>query len=160
MNRRTLLSASIAAGIAFSIHLSAIGQSTDPQADSMYELGMTAYKQGSHDSALLFLKRATVIEANHTAAQYNLGLIYQTRNRYKDAVQCFLEVLRMKPLDSDAHYQLGLAYRSLGQLDDARKQLSDVLPNNTHFTEAQTFIAQINNQLFGSPVSENNVAHK
>jgi tetratricopeptide (TPR) repeat protein len=160
MKRPALTQAAITISLALSIPVSVLAQSTDPQADSMYELGMTASKQGSQDSAILFLKRATVIEPNHTAAQYNLGLIYQTRNRYREAIQCFQEVLRMKPLNSDAHYQLGLAYRSLGQLDDARRHLSDVLPSNIHFTEAQTCIAKVNDQLFGPPVSENNVARK
>jgi Tfp pilus assembly protein PilF len=121
-------------------------QSPNPQAVSMYNLGLTAYKQGSPESAIIFFKRATDIDPNLADAQYNLGVIYQTQKRYKDALPRFLEVLRIKPSDPDAHFQLGLIYQELGQPAEARQHYSAIAPNNPHFPDAQNHVAQINSQ--------------
>ncbi len=129
----------------------AYAQAPNPQAVSMYNLGLTAYKQGSPESAIIFFKRATDIDPNLADAQYNLGVIFQTQRRYKEAIPRFLEVLRIKPTDPDAHFQLGLIYQEAGQLAEARQHLSSIAPNNSHFPESQGRIAQINQQPSGTP---------
>jgi tetratricopeptide (TPR) repeat protein len=56
----------------------AMPQTPSPQAISLYNLGLNAYKQGSPESAIIFFKRACDIDPNLADAQYNLGIIYQT----------------------------------------------------------------------------------
>ncbi|MBS2002805.1 MAG: tetratricopeptide repeat protein [Cyanobacteria bacterium SZAS LIN-5] len=117
------------------------GQS--PHAISLYNLGLTAYKQGSPESAIIFFKRACDIDPNLADAQYNLGVLYQSQKRCKEAVPRFQEVLRVKPMDPDAHYQLGVCLTDLGQTAEARQHLTAIAPNNAHFAEAQRRIQMI-----------------
>jgi len=123
-----------------------MAQATKTQAVSLYNLGLTAYKQGSPESAIIFFKRAADIDPDLADAQYNLGVLYQSEKRLKEAIPRFQEVLRVKPTDADAHYQLGLAFADLGRPQDAREQLLAIAPNSPHFTEAQKKLSQIVDQ--------------
>lgn len=115
------------------------------RAISLYNLGLTAYKQGSPESAVIFFKRACDIDPNLADAQYNLGVIYQVQKRYKEAIPRFEEVLRIKPTDPDAHFQLGVLFQETGRVNEARQQLLAIAPNNMHFSDAQRRVAQMNN---------------
>jgi hypothetical protein len=129
----------------------AAGQS--PHAISLYNLGLTAYKQGSPESAIIFFKRACDIDPNLADAQYNLGVLYQSQKRCKEAVPRFQEVLRVKPMDPDAHYQLGVCLTDLGQTAEARQHLTAIAPNNAHFAEAQKRLQMIDSGQSGQIIS-------
>ncbi|MBY0546441.1 MAG: tetratricopeptide repeat protein [Candidatus Obscuribacterales bacterium] len=116
----------------------------NPRAVSLYNLGLTAYKQNSPESAIIFFKRACDIDPNLADAQYNLGVIYQLQKRNKEAIPRFEEVLRIKPTDPDAHFQLGMILQEAGRSADARTHFSAIAPNNPHFPEAQRRLAQVN----------------
>lgn len=129
----------------------AFAQSANPHAVSLYNLGLSAYKQGSPESAIIFFKRAADIDPDLADAQYNLGVLYQSQRRLKEAVPRFEEVLRIKPQDQDAHFQLGLALVDLNQYQEASRHFLAIAPNNAHFAEAQKRVAMINGQSAGSP---------
>lgn len=116
---------------------------------SLYNLGLTAYKQGSPESAIIFFRRATDLDPDLADAHYNLAVIYQAQKRYKEAVPRFEQVLRVKPTDADAHYQLALILQETGKLPEAKDHFSNIAPNNPHFNECQQRINQINSQLSG-----------
>lgn len=129
------------------VQTAALAQAGNPHAISLYNLGLTAYKQGSPESAIIFFKRACDIDPDLADAQYNLGVIYQSEKRVKEAVPRFQEVLRIKPSDPDAHYQLGLCFIDLGQPADARQTLAGIPPNDKHYADAQKRISLIDAQL-------------
>lgn len=116
----------------------------NPRAVSLYNLGLTAHKQGSPESAIIFFKRACDIDPNLADAQYNLGVLYQMQKRFKEAIPRFEEVLRIKPTDPDAHFQLGIILQDSGRLAEARQHFSAIAPNSSHFTESQRRIGLIN----------------
>jgi tetratricopeptide (TPR) repeat protein len=122
----------------------------NPHAISLYNLGLSAYKQGSPESAIIFFKRAVDLDPDLADAQYNLGVLYQSERRLKEAVPRFQEALRVKPDDADSHYQLGLALIDLNEMSQARQNLMAIAPNNGHFADAQKKIAFIDNQLSGA----------
>lgn len=132
-----------------------LAQSNNPHAASLYNLGLTAYKQGSPESAVIFFKRACDLDPDLADAQYNLGVIFQSQRRLKEAVPRFQEVLRVKPNDADAHYQLGLCYADLGQPADARRELTCIAPNNAHFTDAQKRLSLLDTGT-KAPIGEEN----
>ncbi len=121
----------------------------NPHAISLYNLGLSAYKQGSPESAIIFFKRAVDLDPDLADAQYNLGVLYQSERRLKEAVPRFEEALRVKPDDVDSHYQLALALIDLNQLPQARQHLLTIAPNSGHFNDAQKKIAFIDSQLSG-----------
>jgi hypothetical protein len=122
---------------------SAFAQQNSPHAVNMYNLGLTAYKQGAPESAIIFFKRACDIDPNLSDAQYNLGVLYQSQKRLKEAIPRFQEVLRVKPMDPDAHYQLGLCLIELGSMAEAKQHLSSIPPSDKHFADAQKRIGLI-----------------
>jgi Tetratricopeptide repeat len=142
MNEFRRIALAAALGIALgcstsSLPVAAQGAAQSPHAISLYNLGLTAYKQGSPESAIIFFKRACDIDPDLADAQYNLGVLYQSQKRCKEAVPRFQEVLRVKPMDPDAHYQLAVCLTDLGQGSEARQHLAAIAPNNAHFAEAQ-----------------------
>jgi len=122
---------------------------TKTQAISLYNLGLTAYHQGSPESAIIFFKRAADIDPDLADAQYNLGVLYQSEKRLKEAVPRFQEVLRVKPTDADAHYQLGVAYLDLGQFQLAKDNFSTIAPNSSHFADAQKKLQIVDQKMTG-----------
>jgi hypothetical protein len=130
--------------------LSAIAQEADPHAVSLYNLGLTAFKEGSPESAVIFFKRATDIDPNLADAHYNLGVIYQSQKRYKEAIPRFEEVLRIKSGDADAHYQLAVMLQDAGRYSEAKEHLSQIPPSSNHFQDAQARLNQLNNLPPGS----------
>ena len=119
----------------------------NPHAISLYNLGLSAYKQGSPESAIIFFKRAVDLDPDLADAQYNLGVLYQSERRLKEAVPRFEEALRVKPDDVDSHYQLALALIDLNQLTEARQHLLTIAPNSGHFSDAQKKLAFIDGQI-------------
>ena len=130
----------------FGVSTAALAQAGNAHAISLYNLGLTAYKQGSPESAIIFFKRACDIDPDLADAQYNLGVIYQSEKRVKEAVPRFQEVIRVKPSDPDAHYQLGLCFIDIGQPADARQTWAGIPPSDKHYPDAQKRIALIDSQ--------------
>ena len=124
------------------------------QAVGMYNLGLTAYKQGSLESAVIFFRHATDLDPNLTDAQYNLGVLYQSERRLKEAVPRFQEVLRVKPSDPDAHYQLGIALMDLGRPAEAKAQFAAIAPASPHFSDAQKRSQTCDQQLAGATIAQ------
>jgi tetratricopeptide (TPR) repeat protein len=56
-------------------------------------------------------------------AHYQLGLIYQKRRQYSEAVARFEKAIEIDPSESDAQYQLGRIAREQGRFDDAIRYL-------------------------------------
>lgn len=129
------------------------GGGPNPKAVMMYNLGITAYKQGSTDAAVIFFKRACDIDPNLADAQYNLAVIFQSQKRYKEAIPRFEEVLRLKPNDADAHYQVGVILMDNGRPQEARQHLSAIAPNSSHFPDAQRRLSQLNSMPAQQPVA-------
>jgi tetratricopeptide (TPR) repeat protein len=73
---------------------------------------------------------ASALNPHDGEAQYQLGLIYQQRRNYTEAIQRFQNAVRIDPTETDAHFQLGRIARGQGRLDDALKEFQIVLQQN------------------------------
>jgi tetratricopeptide (TPR) repeat protein len=70
---------------------------------------------------------AAAINPHDGEAQYQLGLIYQQRRNYTEAIQHFQAAVRIDPGETDAHYQLGRIARQQGRIADALASFETVL---------------------------------
>jgi tetratricopeptide (TPR) repeat protein len=70
---------------------------------------------------------ASTVNPHDGEAQYQLGLIYQQRRNYSEAIQRFQNAVRIDPTETDAHFQLGRIAREQGRIDDALKEFQIVL---------------------------------
>lgn len=50
---------------------------------------------------------AATVNPHDGDAQYQLGLIYQQRHQYTEAIQRFKNAVAIDPSETDAHFQLG-----------------------------------------------------
>ncbi|HUI57129.1 MAG TPA: tetratricopeptide repeat protein [Bryobacteraceae bacterium] len=70
---------------------------------------------------------AAAVNPHDGEAQYQLGLIYQQRRNYSEAIQRFQTAVRIDPTETDAHFQLGRIAREQGRTDDALAHFQTVL---------------------------------
>jgi tetratricopeptide (TPR) repeat protein len=70
---------------------------------------------------------AAAINPHDAEAQYQLGLIYQQRRQYTEAMQRFQNAVAIDPKEADAHFQLGRIAREQGRLKDALKHFQAVI---------------------------------
>ncbi|MGA3188105.1 MAG: tetratricopeptide repeat protein [Bryobacteraceae bacterium] len=56
-------------------------------------------------------------------AHYQLGLVYQKRRQYTEAIARFSRAIEIDPTESDAQFQLGRIAREQGRFDDAIRYL-------------------------------------
>ena len=66
-------------------------------------------------------------ETFQTPSQYQLGLIYQTRRQYTEAIRRFQNAVGIDPSETDAHFQLGRIARDQGRFKDALAAFQAVL---------------------------------
>lgn len=69
---------------------------------------------------------AAAINPHDGDAQYQLGLIYQQRRLYSEAIQRFQNAVAIDPTETDAHFQLGCIARRQGRPADALKHFQTV----------------------------------
>ena len=65
------------------------------------------------------LLEAAAINPHDGDAQYQLGLIYQQRRLYPEAIQRIQKAVAIDPTETDAHFQLGRIAREQGRAADA-----------------------------------------
>ncbi|MGH9659891.1 MAG: tetratricopeptide repeat protein [Bryobacteraceae bacterium] len=76
-----------------------------------------------------FLDAATV-NPHDAEAQYQLGLVYQHRRQYPEALARFREAVRIDRTETDAHFQLGRIARQQGRFSDALAHFETVFQQN------------------------------
>ncbi len=70
---------------------------------------------------------AAAINPHDGDAQYQLGLIYQERRQYTEAIQRFKNAIAIDKTETDAHFQLGRIARLQGRLKEALGYFETVL---------------------------------
>jgi tetratricopeptide (TPR) repeat protein len=73
---------------------------------------------------------AAALNPHDGEAQYQLGLIYQQRRQYTEAIERFRKAVAIDPGETDAHFQLGRIAREQGRLKDALEQFQAVMDQN------------------------------
>ena len=73
---------------------------------------------------------AAALNPHDGEAQYQLGLIYQQRRQYTEAIERFRKAVAIDPGETDAHFQLGRIAREQGRLADALAHFQTVMDQN------------------------------
>lgn len=80
---------------------------------------------------------AAAINPHDGEAQYQLGLIYQQRRRYTEAIRRFQNAVEIDPLQTDAHFQLGRIAREQGRLKDALSAFQTVVNQDEKHSQSE-----------------------
>jgi tetratricopeptide (TPR) repeat protein len=76
---------------------------------------------------------AAAVNPHDAEAQYQLGLVYQHRRQYSEAIRRFQSAIAIDPGETDAHFQLGRIAREQGRLNDALAHFQTVIQQDqTH----------------------------
>jgi hypothetical protein len=70
---------------------------------------------------------AATVNPRDSDAHYQLGLIYQQRRNYSEAIARFTKAIEIDPGETDAHYQLGCIALEQKRYEDARKYFAAAL---------------------------------
>ena len=70
---------------------------------------------------------ALTVNPRDSDAHYQLGLIYQQRRNYNEAISRFTKAVEIDPSETDAHYQLGVIALEQKRFQEARAHFSAAL---------------------------------
>ncbi len=70
---------------------------------------------------------AAMLNPSDSEARYQLGLIYQQRRQYAEALAYFKQAIEINNRETDAHYQLGCIARMEGRLQEAIQHFNEVV---------------------------------
>jgi tetratricopeptide (TPR) repeat protein len=77
------------------------------------------------------------INPHDADAQYQLGLIYEQRHQYTEAIQRFTNAVAIDPSETDAHFQLGTIARAQGRLKDALEHFQTVVDQDEQHHQSE-----------------------
>jgi tetratricopeptide (TPR) repeat protein len=80
---------------------------------------------------------AATINPRDGSAHYQLGLIYQYRRQYAEAISRFEKAVKIDNEETDAHFQLGRIAREQGRLQDAINHFSVVLEQDDKHAQSE-----------------------
>ena len=73
------------------------------------------------------MMEASALNPHDGEAQYQLGLIYQQRRQYTEAIRRFQQAVTIDPTETDAHFQLGRIACEQARFNDALASFQTVL---------------------------------
>jgi tetratricopeptide (TPR) repeat protein len=80
---------------------------------------------------------AAAVNPHDGEAQYQLGLIYQQRRQYAEAIRRFGYAISIDPRQTDAHFQLGRIAREQGRLSDALRHFQSVVDQDERHSQSE-----------------------
>src|SRR5439155_10857234 len=80
---------------------------------------------------------AAAINPHDAEARYQLGLIYQQRRQYTEAIRQFQDAVKIDPKETDAHFQLGRMALEQGRLKDAFACFQTVVDQNEKHSSSE-----------------------
>ncbi len=80
---------------------------------------------------------AAAVNPHDGEAQYQLGLIYQQRRNYTEAIEHFRSAIEIDPGETDAHFQLGRIAREQGRLKDALGHFQMVMDQDEKHSQSE-----------------------
>jgi tetratricopeptide (TPR) repeat protein len=80
---------------------------------------------------------AAAVNPHDGEAQYQLGLIYQQRRQYGEAIERFRHAIAIDPTQTDAHFQLGRIARQQGRLKDALAHFQTVVDQDEKHSQSE-----------------------
>lgn len=97
-------------------------------ARAVYNLGCALMKQNNDSAAIEQFTKAAEMDtdkSNRALAYHNMGVMYQQKKNYQEAIQAYQEALRNNPKDADTRYNLALCKRQQQKQQQQQQQQQD-----------------------------------
>ncbi len=98
----------------------------NPQA--LYNLGCALMMEENDSAAVALFENAAKIETNklrRSKSYHNIGVICQSHQMFKEAIEAYKESLRNNPTDDETRYNLALCQKQLKDQDDNQDNQND-----------------------------------
>jgi len=82
---------------------------------------------------------ALTVNPRDADAHYQLGLIYQQRRNFAEAIPRFTKAVEIDPSETDAHYQLGVIALEQKRYEDARRHFAATLALNDKHASSEAW---------------------
>jgi tetratricopeptide (TPR) repeat protein len=89
------------------------------------------FRTKAYEPAKVELQEMLKLDPNDIDALYNLALIAQIENHYREAREGYLKVLAIAPKHADSRYNLGIMTHSVGAIQETRhnlERLKEIVP--------------------------------
>ena len=97
-------------------------------ARAVYNLGCALMKQNNDSAAIEQFTKAAEMDAdkaNRALAYHNMGVMYQQKKNYQEAIRAYQDALRNNPKDADSRYNLALCKRQQQKQQQQQNQQQD-----------------------------------
>jgi Flp pilus assembly protein TadD len=113
---------------------------SDPKNPSLLsDFGYYYYERGNQAEAERLLRQALAIDANHSKALCNLGLVLAAGGRLDESFQAFSKVVG----PAAAHSNLGVLLAKQGRYDQARQAFHQALALDATLPQPKAFLAYL-----------------
>ena len=112
-------------------------------AEVFYGLGAVGGQQNDSLAAMVYLRMALHLEAEHGLAIITLADIFERLKQYERALDVYEMIPEKSPLRANAQIQSGLILESMGRSDDALKQMQAIVADEPKDIEAVTALANL-----------------
>jgi len=112
-------------------------------ADAMHLLGLIAHRENDPVRAVAWLEKAVAANADVASFHGDLGEVYRTLGRQKDAVVCCRRALDLNPDYPQALNSLGIALYQSGQTETAEASLREALRLDPQFVGAHLNLGRL-----------------
>lgn len=94
------------------------------------------YAAKGNDLAIDYYKNAASLDPSNADIYYKLGLYYQQKERFVDAVASYGQAIQLNPQDGKSFYNLGYVNVAVGNYDKAVEHFSNAISINSTNIEA------------------------
>jgi len=115
-----------------------IAQSIDANPDyfEAYDLlGVISASRGE-SAAVDFYQKAAELQPQNSMIQYKLGLFYQNRAQWNDAIEAYFKAVELDPNNQYAHFNLGYIHTELDLFELARDHFTNAIRANDRYEQA------------------------
>ena len=127
--------------------------------NALHLSGVLAYQSGKFEAALTLISKAVQFNSTSALASYNLGEVNRVLNRLKDAEECFLRTLALKPDHADAWNSLGIVRQKAGDLPEAEEAYHQALKLSPYSAEVHNNLGTVLHDLGKFDEAENEYRH-
>ncbi len=113
-------------------------QATGPDAETLFNSGLTHLREGRPQPAIDDFKRAIKQDGKNPYFYKGLGQAYLRVGKYDDAVAAFRKSLTLNQYYADVHNDLGTALMMLGRREEGRKEFLTAFTDATNPTPEVT----------------------
>lgn len=108
----------------------------EPEAVKAYNQAIDFSKTANYQDAIMYFKKAILLDPNFTDAYFNLGSIYEYQNENDLALEAFITVFKNNPNDYESIYKIANIYNKKGEYKKALNYLSIIPASSDKYLSA------------------------